>query len=655
MPCKLLNPLQLAKAVTAPGVDIYAVTKSMAERYLAEDLAANKALGDFGALAIKAAHPSLSTFNLATICNTGSLATAGHGTALGIIRSLHATNSVSSVAVLETRPYNQGARLTAFEAVEEGWPNSTLIVDSATPSYMDKTTVHAAVVGADRVVSNGDTANKIGTYHLAVHCRCHGVPFYVACPTTTIDLGIGEGKDIHIEERPADELRSASGAPYTIGTWNPAFDVTPASLITGIVTEKGVIYPSSDETFDVKSFLADPSSSPPPPTSLPSALMAPTPPLLTPETVPAYVCGRLSSLPLPPPPTTPSDLTAEEIHGGNLNYAFRVRHTKSGKEVFVKQAPDFVKCLGSSAKMSKERMELEVLTYETWSSTAPSVSKYLPEIYDFNPAGEIVVMEFLGTCEMLEHRLITNPTFNPSISRGLGEFMSSTHAATHSSKVGWGEAAKYHVKFLNSDLRGLQLEYVFTKAFKEGGDLASPLSSDAIFMKGVKEIKSLYMAESGSSLALCHGDLHPGSVMIDDAQGYVKVIDPEFAVYAPPGLDLGSLLSGVVLAAMHHKHDPSGSDPSAVGRLRAFAGSLVEAYVGGPLPPDATDAAVRDALGFCACEVARTALGFAGGRLWLQFKDAGVKERALKATVEVARGLMNERGKGVEALMQAFG
>ena len=125
--------------------------------------------------------------------------------------------------------------------------------------------VHCAVVGADRVAKNGDTANKIGTYHLALHCRYMGVPFYVASPTTTLDLEIETGAEIVIEERPADELRQASNAPPTIDTWNPAFDVTPASLITGIVTEKGVIYPDSSGKFDVVQFLADPSSTPAPP------------------------------------------------------------------------------------------------------------------------------------------------------------------------------------------------------------------------------------------------------------------------------------------------------------------------------------------------------------------------------------------------------
>ncbi|GMH94726.1 hypothetical protein TrVE_jg11054 [Triparma verrucosa] len=641
-------------ADTNANVDALEVTKTMAERYLAEDLAANKALGDFGAAAVKQIHPKTNKFNIMTICNTGSLATAGHGTALGIIRSLHATSSVESVGILETRPYNQGARLTAFEAVEEQWPNSTLIVDSATPSYMKKIgQVHCAVVGADRVAKNGDTANKIGTYHLALHCRYMGVPFYVASPTTTLDLEIETGAEIVIEERPADELRQASNAPPTIDTWNPAFDVTPASLITGIVTEKGVIYPDSSGKFDVVQFLADPSSAPAPP-PLPTPLLAPPSDLLTTSTVPSYICSNLSSVSAVfPSSTTPSSLTAEEINGGNLNYAFVVK-SKEGKSLFVKQAPDFVKCLGKDAKLHKERMELEVKTFETWLEISPASSKYLPKIYNFDVDNETFIMEFLGDCEMLEHRLINSPTFTPLIAKGLGEFMGLTHSASHVSQLDYGVAAEYFVNFKNEALRGLQLEYVFTKAFDEGGEKAKVLSESPKFMEGVAEMKRLYVGKQADNLALCHGDLHPGSVMINNDDGKVKIIDPEFAIYGPPGLDLGSLLSGVILATLHHKY--LGNDLAAIKGLKAFVIDFITSYrkAAAVLGDSVLDQIVSDAIGFCSCEVARTALGFAGGRLWLQFDDAELKEKALAATVLYARKLMNERENGIVVLESAF-
>ena len=255
---------------------------------------------------------------------------------------------------------------------------------------------------------------------------------------------------------------------------------------------------------------------------------------------------------------------------------------------------------------------------------------------------------------MLEHRLVNSPTFDPAVARGMGEFMASVHAATHTSTVGRGEAAELFVKFRNQDLRGLQLEYVFTKAFSEGGEEAKTLAEDQTFMRGVEDVKRRYVGEGEGGLALCHGDLHPGSVMVNNAARKVKIIDPEFAVYGPPGLDLGSLLSGVVLAAQHHKY--GGGEEGAVERIKAFASDVVDSYASAAsgLGREAINEAISDALGFCACEVARTALGFAGGRLWLQFEDEELKKKALRGTVEVAKGLMLGRARGLDALMEAF-
>jgi len=162
-------------------------------------------------------------------------------------------------------------------------------------------------------------------------------------------------------------------------------------------------------------------------------------------------------------------LESSEINGGNLNYAFVVKGR--GGEVFVKQAPDFVKCLGKEAKLHKERMELEVKTYETWMSRCPSVAKFLPKIYSFDVDNETVIMEFFGDCEMLEHRLIVKGGVDERVAKGLGEFMAATHAATHVSKVNWGEGAQMYADFRNLGLRGLQLEYVFSKAWAEGGEV----------------------------------------------------------------------------------------------------------------------------------------------------------------------------------------
>ncbi len=212
-----------------------------------EDLAMNHAIGEHGAALVPtfADRPT----RILTHCNTGSLATAGWGTALGVIRSAHAKGRVAVFAD-ETRPYLQGARLTAWELLKDGI-DATLISDSAAGYLMSRGEVDFVVVGADRIANNGDTANKIGTFSLAVLCRHHGIPFYIAAPTTTVDLATPDGSHIPIEERPAKEVLEVFGhpvAPPAIKVRNPSFDVTPGELIAGIITERGVARPPYTES-----------------------------------------------------------------------------------------------------------------------------------------------------------------------------------------------------------------------------------------------------------------------------------------------------------------------------------------------------------------------------------------------------------------------
>jgi methylthioribose-1-phosphate isomerase len=178
-------------------------------------------------------------------CNTGSLATQDYGTALGIIRTAHEHGKHVHVLVDETRPRLQGARLTAWELREQGIPHQ-VIVDGASGHFMRRLGVDLCVVGADRIAANGDTANKIGTYNLAVVAHAHGVPFYVAAPLSTIDLKTPHGDEIEIEERTPREITHVEGVQITpddVQVGNPAFDVTPAQYITAIITEKGIVYP----------------------------------------------------------------------------------------------------------------------------------------------------------------------------------------------------------------------------------------------------------------------------------------------------------------------------------------------------------------------------------------------------------------------------
>jgi methylthioribose-1-phosphate isomerase len=202
----------------------------------ADDLKTCQAIGDFGAAIFD------KKTTLLTHCNTGSLATAGYGTALGIVRSLFKQGRLQEVYVDETRPYLQGARLTAFELSYDKIPYK-LISDNMAAYAMQLGKIGGVVVGADRIAANGDAANKIGTYNLAVLCKHHHIPFVVAAPMATVDPKTKHGQDIPVELRPADELRVWKGhaiAPQNCEVWNPSFDVTPGDLISAIVTETGV-------------------------------------------------------------------------------------------------------------------------------------------------------------------------------------------------------------------------------------------------------------------------------------------------------------------------------------------------------------------------------------------------------------------------------
>ncbi|TDY60569.1 methylthioribose-1-phosphate isomerase [Aminivibrio pyruvatiphilus] len=206
---------------------------------LADDLECNRAMGRAGAELLPPA------CTVITHCNAGALATGGHGTALGVIRSAREAGKDVKVFSCETRPVLQGARLTVWELLEDGF-DVTLICDNMAGSLMKKGGIDAVIVGADRIAGNGDTANKIGTYPLAVLARHHGIPFYVAAPLTTIDPGLPSGREIPIEERKAEEVKRLPGGgmlPDDYTVWNPAFDVTDGDLISAVITEKGVLRP----------------------------------------------------------------------------------------------------------------------------------------------------------------------------------------------------------------------------------------------------------------------------------------------------------------------------------------------------------------------------------------------------------------------------
>ena len=229
------------------AADLEAEARAIAD----EDREACRRIGEHGRAELAAAR------RVMTLCNTGWLATGGWGTALGVVYAKQAAGEPVEVLACETRPLLQGARLTAWELQTAGVP-VTVLTEGAAAARLGQGGVDAVIVGADRVAANGDTANKIGTYALAIAAHHHGVPFYVAVPRSTLDRATPSGAAIEIEQRRGSEVRAAAGLPDDVAVWNPAFDVTPASLVTAIVSDAGVLRPPFEAT--IADALAAPSA-----------------------------------------------------------------------------------------------------------------------------------------------------------------------------------------------------------------------------------------------------------------------------------------------------------------------------------------------------------------------------------------------------------
>jgi methylthioribose-1-phosphate isomerase len=239
-----IERMRRAYATHADALDLADRLLAEARAIDDEDVASCRRMGDLGAELLPQG------VRLLTHCNAGALATAGYGTALGVVRSAARMGKLKHVFADETRPYLQGARLTAWELVREGIP-TTLIADNMAGFMLSRGEVDAVIVGSDRIAANGDVANKIGTYSVAVLAKENGVPFYVAAPVSTFDLATPDGASIPIEERAADEVTHHGGkrlAPEGVGVRNPAFDVTPARYVTAIICERGVARPPYAES-----------------------------------------------------------------------------------------------------------------------------------------------------------------------------------------------------------------------------------------------------------------------------------------------------------------------------------------------------------------------------------------------------------------------
>lgn len=235
------------KIIENSNSDIDGLIKELTEKAIEiekDDIVRCKKIGDYGAEVV----PKGAT--ILTHCNAGALATGGYGTALGVVRSAYAKDSTIKVFADETRPRQQGARLTTFELAMDGIP-VTLITDGMCSYFMNKGMIDMVVVGADRIAANGDAANKIGTYTVAIAAKYHNIPFYVAAPLSTIDISISSGKEIPIEERSREEVTHINGKRICaegVNIINPGFDVTPHDLIAGIITERGILRPDYNKS-----------------------------------------------------------------------------------------------------------------------------------------------------------------------------------------------------------------------------------------------------------------------------------------------------------------------------------------------------------------------------------------------------------------------
>jgi 5-methylthioribose kinase len=367
-------------------------------------------------------------------------------------------------------------------------------------------------------------------------------------------------------------------------------------------------------------------------------------------------------------PMEPCSWKGTVIHGGNINFAFSVVNTVTGMHLFVKQAPNYVALFGPDVlPLSNQRMHYEYKAYQEWNTIlGPDVSKeYLPTLYHFDSQHMILILEFLQNYTLLEHVLrrpiedCIQPQHHPllSISHSLGRFMGNTHAATHSSILPPDRIEYWIQSFHNTCMRTIQLEYVFTKCFQE-----STIQMGKDFEKEIEHLKSLYRGEDTTNLALCHGDFHFGSVMIqihnnhddeeDDDIIHVKIIDPEFAIYGPPGLDVGCLISGYILAAIFHTFSTLSNDnphPHPIQVLTQAIQTLWSSYYDTMIKEGISESILKrievDTVGFAVAEVCRTALGFAGGRSsWLLFsEDTRIQIKAKATALNIAKQCMQAR------------
>lgn len=551
----------------AEGETVAEAVITAAELMLEEDVAANRRMGRFGAEALlKAAQDrgraSNGKLRVLTHCNTGSLATAAYGTALGVIRSLHESGHLVHAYCTETRPYNQGARLTAYELTHDGLP-STLICDSAAAALMASGKVDAVVVGADRVAANGDTANKIGTFSLAVAASYHDVPFFIAAPTTTIDLDLVTGGLIPIEERSPEEITHFRGQRVAadIDVWNPSFDVTPAKLIEGIITEEGLIPRStSNRNFEISSWL--PNIGGAHAKGKCGAKQAPNDRSekdhskgaeaefvqLTIDSVKDYVAERPQLCKHVGDPSSQCDWQAEEVGDGNLNFVFILRGPSGS--ICIKQAPPYVRCVGEDWPLTQNRIRIESAALDEECRHCPS---HVPALLHVDKPMCLLVMEYIPPPHVILRKGLIQGNTYKKLPNHISSFLALTLFNTSLLAMPSDRFRALAAKFNNTELCRLTEQVIFTDPYFNAkfnrhtspqlDRDAKELQEDAVAKAAVARLKSIFMQKQQ---ALLHGDLHTGSLMVTEETTYV--IDPEFAFVGPMAFDIGKILSNLLLA-----------------------------------------------------------------------------------------------------------
>eukprot|EP00249_Psilotum_nudum_P021182 c28009_g1_i1 orf=420-2933(-) len=546
-----------------------------AEDMLADDVMANKALGAYGTkLILENAKNCRSRkgLRILTHCNTGSLATAAYGTALGVIRALHSQGQLETAYCTETRPYNQGSRLTAFEFVHDKVP-AVLIADSAAASLQLSGRIDAVIVGADRIASNGDTANKIGTYSLALSAFHHSIPFYVAAPLTSIDMSLSSGKNIVIEERPSQELTHSNGgqgpqiAASGISVWNPAFDITPAKLITAIITDKGVITKNQgSDTFDIQCFrnkldMSEKSTNSSDLQAVDSVdtgvlddktdfdVSKGTQPfrILDEKSLVEYIVVHPNLARILGGDS--GDWKVREVGDGNLNFVYIVLGPNGS--LVIKQSVPYVRCVGESWPLSEDRAYYEALVLKEHGRICPD---HVPEIYHFNRSMGTIAMRYLEPPHIILRKGLIAGIRYPYLAEHMSDYMSRTLYYTSLIALSTDKHKPAVAQFCgNVELCRLTEQVIFTEPYMVAANnrwTTPHLDEDVKSVREDVELK-LEIADLKSKFcertqALIHGDLHSGSIMATITS--TQVIDPEFGFYGPIGFDVGAFVGNLIIA-----------------------------------------------------------------------------------------------------------